>query len=173
MRSTEGWPGFTHFAKLFYFRKLPFNGGIAANIESGPFPKSESSTMKTERPVVVLVFAILNLIFGGLALLGYFCGGIGLIFMVAIFSNAPAGPSFPPLPSGLIALFVVLFFYGFIMAGVLILSGIGLLSMKPWARKAAIIYSVITIVYALIAFVINITYVGPVMQRWQDEFQEE
>jgi len=129
--------------------------------------------MNAERPVVVLVFAILNLVFGGLAILGYFCGGLGLLFFFAIFSNAPGGASFPPLPSGLIALFVVLFVYGFIMALVLIWSGIGLLSMQPWARKAAIVYSIVSIVYAVIALIINITYAGPVMQKWQDELQEQ
>jgi hypothetical protein len=133
----------------------------------------ESSIMKPERPVVVLVFAILNLVFGGLAILGYFCGGLALIFVFAVFSSAPSGPSFPPLPSGLVTLFVVIFLYGFIMAIALILSGIGLLNMKPWARKTAIVYSIITIVYAIVALVLNITYVGPVMQKWQDELQEQ
>jgi len=40
--------------------------------------------MKPERPVVVLVFAILNIVFGGLQLIGLFCGGIALVFLFAV-----------------------------------------------------------------------------------------
>lgn len=142
-------------------------------MEDGSVSKPESSAMKAERPVVVLVFAILNLVFGGFAILGYFCGGLALLFMFAIFSGAPAGTDAPSLPSVFVALIVGLFLYGFIMALVLIWSGIGLLNMRPWARKLAIAYGIITIVYAIIALIINIAYAGPVMQKWQNELQEE
>jgi hypothetical protein len=128
--------------------------------------------MRPERPVVVLVFAILNLVFGGLGIAGFLCGGIILGFMFLVFSSAPAGTPIPPLPSGLITVFVVLFVYGFIMAVVLILSGIGLLNMKRWGRNTAIAYSIITIVYSVVITVINITYIGPTMQKWQDDLQE-
>src|SRR5437016_3312150 len=125
--------------------------------------------MKPERPVVVLVFAILNLVFGGLGILGFLCGGIVLAFVFAAFSSAPPGTAIPHFPSGLVTLFAVLFIYGFIMAVVLILSGIGLLNMRRWARNAAIAYSIITIVYSIVATVINISYVGPTMQKWQSD----
>jgi hypothetical protein len=129
--------------------------------------------MKPERPVVVLVFAILNLVFGGLGILGFLCGGIILAIVFAALSSAPAGTAFPHFPSGLVTLFVVLFIYGFIMAVVLVLSGIGLLNMKRWGRNTAIAYSIITIVYSIVATVINITYIGPTMQKWQSDLQEE
>jgi hypothetical protein len=128
--------------------------------------------MKPERPVVVLVFAILNLVFGGLGILGFLCGGIILVFMFAVFSSAPAGTPIPPLPSGLITIFAVIFIYSLIMAVVLVLSGIGLLNMRPWARKAAIAYSIITITYSIVATVLNITHIGPTMQKWQNDLQE-
>jgi hypothetical protein len=129
--------------------------------------------MKPERPVVVLVFAILNLVFGGLGILGFLCGGVILAIVFAALSNAPAGASLPPFPSGLVTVFAVVFIYGFIMAVVLTLSGIGLLNMKRWGRNAAVAYSIITIVYSIVATVLNITYIGPTMQKWQNDLREE
>jgi hypothetical protein len=129
--------------------------------------------MKPERPVIVLVFAILNLVFGGMGILGFVCGGAAMAFVFVVLSNAPAGTTMPSFPSGLITFFVVIFVYGFIMAVVLTLSGVGLLNMKRWARNTAIAYSIITIVYSITTTVINITYAGPMMQKWQRDLQEE
>jgi hypothetical protein len=129
--------------------------------------------MKPERPVVVLVFAILNLVFGGITILSFLCGGIVVAFVFAALSRVPGGTPITPLPSGLVTFFIAVFIYGFIMSIVLILSGIGLLNMRPWGRKTAIAYSIVTIAYTIIATVINITYAGPAMHKWQRDLQEE
>ena len=129
--------------------------------------------MKPERPVVVLVFAILNLVFGGLGVLGFLCGGVIFAFVFAALSSAPGGAPIPQFPPGLVTLLVIVFIYSFIMAIVLIISGIGLLNMKRWGRNTTIAYSIITIVYSVVSTVLNIAYIGPTMQKWQSEFQEE
>jgi hypothetical protein len=132
-----------------------------------------SPSMKPERPVIVLVFAILNLVFGGMGIVSFICGGVAVAFVFAILSNSPAGRTIPSFPSGLVVFFAVIFVYGFIMAVVLTISGVGLLNMKRWARNTAIAYSIITIAYSITTTVINITYAGPTIQKWQKDLQEE
>jgi hypothetical protein len=129
--------------------------------------------MSRERPVIVLVFAILNLVFGSLGAVGSLCGGIAIAFLGVIFSNAPAGTPVPRFPSGFVTLMAIALTYSVIMSGVLIIAGVGLLNMRTWGRKTSVVYSVITIAYSLIYMVINITYVSPTIQKWEKDFQEE
>jgi hypothetical protein len=88
-------------------------------------------------------------------------------------SSAPPGAGIPAFPSGLITYFAIVLVYTLIMAVVLAVSGIGLLNMKKWARNTCIAYSIITITHSILSPIIYVTYVGPSMQNWQKDLQEE
>src|SRR3989442_1766393 len=63
---------------------------------SFPQPFGGDSNMKPERPVVVLVFAILNIVFGGFGTLGMCCAGVMTVFFGAMFSSVPSSAHLPP-----------------------------------------------------------------------------
>jgi hypothetical protein len=48
-----------------------------------------NSVMKPERPTIVLVFAILNLVFGGMGIIGFVFGAIIAALVFAVLSSGP------------------------------------------------------------------------------------
>ncbi|HEV2950375.1 MAG TPA: hypothetical protein VGX70_23545 [Gemmataceae bacterium] len=129
--------------------------------------------MKPERPVVVLVFAILNIIFGGLGTLGMCCVGIMVVFLGAIFSSAPASANIPQLPTDVVVYFVIVIVSHLILSLLLLVSGIGLLNMRAWARRGSIAYGVATIAISMINAPVYVAFVAPQMEKWQHAVQEE
>jgi hypothetical protein len=127
--------------------------------------------MKTDKPVVVLIFAILNIVFGSIGSLCSVFTGIMTGFAQGIMSAA--GMPAPPFPPDVIALSIVLFIIQFILSVVLIFAGVGLLGMKPWARNLCIVLSILGILYSLVSPAITIGYNRPRMRVWQEEFQEQ
>ena len=109
-------------------------------------------TTVPQRPVSVLVLAILLIVFGGIGLLGSFCGGGLMILVFTVFpefvrNNPPLAqnpgiqaqiqliegvPHFVPVTITVVVLSAV------VEIGQII-SGIGLLGMRPWARLLAIV----------------------------------
>jgi hypothetical protein len=134
-----------------------------------------------KNPPVIKVFGILNIIFGGLALLGAVCGGV-LTFAIAQV-NVP-GPGNPPNPIKdmleymdkhaplytpyLIAEIVI----GLIMAVVLIVSGIGLLKVRPWARWTSVGYAAVRLVLIVVGLVLAIMVFNPVLADWQADYNK-
>jgi hypothetical protein len=127
----------------------------------------------------VTVFAVLNFVFGGLGLLGYCCGAIGLIAVLGM-SNSP-GPQGQPNPlkemlevyqsiPGFLPYSIISTLLGLIAVIVLIVAGIGLLRLRPWARWACIVYGIYSIIAQGIGLVYTIVYVNPAMQRWAEDF---
>src|SRR5690349_13696963 len=113
--------------------------------------------MARKRPAVVTVMGILNIVLGSLFLLCNLCGGVMLLVFLGTSAQGggpfPGGvnpiadmwafmgrevPAFPAVSIGELVL-------NFILCACLIISGIGLLNMRGWARVLALIYSVITI----------------------------
>jgi hypothetical protein len=129
--------------------------------------------MKPERPVVVLVFAILNIIFGGLGTLAMCCVGVMVVFLGAIFSSAPASANIPQLPTDVIVYFVIVIVSHLILSLLLLVSGIGLLNMRAWARRGSIAYGVATIAISIINAPVYVAFVAPQMEKWQHAVQEE
>ena len=129
--------------------------------------------MRNERPVIVLVFAILNIVFGGLGIICSFCSGTSVGLAAGMMSAAGSTVPITPIPSSVLTISIVEYAIGFILSAILTVSGIGLLGMNPWARKLSVSVSAISIAYALGWCAINIAYVNPAIQKWQTEFQEQ
>jgi hypothetical protein len=134
--------------------------------------------MAKERPVSVLVFAILNIVFGSLGAIGLLCSGLALGLVYGIFSSAGSalpGQSklhFPPFPSDAMTVSIVQIVIQFLLSIALLFAGIGLLGMKGWARKMCIALSMMGILLALVTPPIAIFCVNPKMEHWQEELQQ-
>lgn len=138
--------------------------------------------MPAKRPTAVLVMAILNMVFGGLALACSLCVGIGIAFVAVAISqpNAAHDPKIrdvkdmfesmnreiPLLMPYLIGNMV----FDVIMAIALVVAGIGLLKMRPWARLTSIVYAVLKIAAQVGGLVFTYAYLNPATERWQQNF---
>jgi hypothetical protein len=130
--------------------------------------------MSPPRPTAVTVIAILHLIFGGLGLL---CSLFGLLmqsvsdptrFMAMAAPPPGAAKGFDPqemvkqiqerMPSYIYTVGMAHEAVGVVLSILLIIAGIGLLQMRPWARILSILYGftnvVIKIAYAVYTFIL-------------------
>lgn len=109
------------------------------------------------RPTTVTVFAILNLIFGGI---GLACSPLGLLVLVAPQGGAP-NPAVDALHYSLIykAWYIGIIVLGTVAAAALIASGVGLWKQAGWGRKLAIGYAVYAIGAGILGQVMNAIYV--------------
>src|SRR5262245_62094808 len=106
--------------------------------------------MKRERPTSVLVLAIFNSIFGSLGLLIFgVCGLFAVVVSLAAPGNAggpnPFAGAVNPLVEvqkavgpGATAFLVVQSLGALLFCTLLLVSGIGLIGMRPWARWLAV-----------------------------------
>jgi hypothetical protein len=122
------------------------------------------------RPTVITVFGVLNLVFGGL-------GIVSVIATLILLNVASALPTSMPNPvldamrdnAGYRTFTYVATGLGSAACIVLIVSGIGLLQMRPYGRTLAIAYGIYGVVAGLAALIANITMVfGPMMQKMHD-----
>jgi hypothetical protein len=142
--------------------------------------------MARQRPAVLTVMGILNLVFGSLGLLCGLCGGIGFLFILGGAGQGGAGfgggpnpfaaeadkwrfmsqeiPAFPAVRIGELVV-------GFLFSTCLIVSGIGLLNMRGWGRVLALLYSLFTILLTLGSLIFTLAVVNPVQQRWILDFR--
>jgi len=119
------------------------------------------------RPTGVTVFAILNILFG-------ITGILGVIFSAAMMllgDNLQFGgpnPVFEVMndnPTYKIYT-IVMSFVGLGFAIVLLMSGVGLFKMRPWARTLALVYAVYAIVATIIGNVANYFFIfKPIMEQ--------
>jgi hypothetical protein len=139
--------------------------------------------MARNRPNVVFVMAILNIVFGTLGFLTACCAGGGVLFMQ--FTPFPPAPWNPKeglyksmidvldqeAPSHLT---VQVGSYGVsvLLAALLIVAGIGLLKMHGWARVLAILSSAGGIVVLIGTFIYGIIVLNPAMHKAQAAFME-
>lgn len=114
--------------------------------------------MQQRPPGSIKVLGILNLVFAGL-------GVIGLLFTYAMyFGGFKLGGRNPVVeiahasPPYMMFLKVTLGL-GVVALIVFAASGIGLIGMKPWARKLAIGYALYAIVGAIVGLVVTYVYV--------------
>ncbi len=118
------------------------------------------------RPASATVFGILNIIFGAIGILG-------LVYWAAMFFAAKPDPNNPVMGivagNPMLALWTkASFVLGGVASVVLLLSGIGLLQLQPWARTASIIYAVYSIVMAVVGLVVSYFFLfGPLMELAQ------
>jgi hypothetical protein len=136
--------------------------------------------MPRERPTAILVMAILNFVFGGLYILFLICGGIS-IAVTAVFAKNMPTPKGQPNPfeevTGMYD--AIPGFYAFtattstlmlLFCILLVVAGIGLLKMQPWARWACIVYAAYTLFAASISLMYNLALAIPAMQQWRTEY---
>src|SRR5215475_5921906 len=110
-----------------------------------------------ERPGVVTALGILNTVFGVIWLILFICSGAGFAFFAAVMDQAakqgqPA-PNFMRMfelinqeVPGYYAVVAISLVTNIVLTVVLLISGVGLLRMRPWARPACIIYALVNIV---------------------------
>lgn len=144
--------------------------------------------MAQKRPTAVSVIGILNLIFGGLKLLGQGCVGIIGLIGILVIMNAPQPAAGQPDPVGDVkglvkaidqAMPAVKFIMGFelilgtILAVVLIFGGIGLLRMRRWGRTLSFVYAIVTLIVTNAGAIYSAVQVQPAMakavQKWQEQ----
>lgn len=123
---------------------------------------------KPSRPTSVVVFGILNLLFGVLGL----CGAAGtaamLMFMpqnpnvrnpvLELMANSPGYRLFNQISTGL----------GFIVAIVLVVAGIGLLQTKSFGRTLSIGYSIYALVAGVVGLIVSFMFLmKPLLEQAQ------
>ena len=109
-----------------------------------------------QRPTAVTVFGILNIVFGVFAI-------IGMVASAAVLSMGQPGAN-PALEtmmqSGVAGAWMkISMVLGGIAAIVEIVSGIGLLQLQEWGRKAALGFAAYSILAAIVSAFINFTFV--------------
>jgi hypothetical protein len=135
--------------------------------------------MKRERPTSVLVLAILQIVFGSLCFLLTTCGGA--------FQLASANKMFKPPPGqGALkedpeekleklmeqkvpvykSIQVAQLGLGLVLSVALVVSGIGLLKLRPWARTLALAYAVISILETICSIVYELLFAMPVLREF-------
>jgi hypothetical protein len=142
--------------------------------------------MKRQRPTILTVTAILNLILGGLGLCGYLCMGAVIIFLVAVIGQAvanmpkDAARDFEQMKEivaslgrdipGIWAFYISQLAVGAVLTLVLLASGVGLLLLARWGRVLALSYSILAIVAQLGALGVQYFYLNPAIKRWGENF---
>ncbi len=138
--------------------------------------------MNRERPVSVLVLAILHFVGGGLGLIVVLCAGFGLV-MQANMARMPGAqqdlgsrlqqhlqqqvPAKQAADIGDVVLRLVLAF-------MLLAAGVGLLMMKPWGRYLSLVYAGLSILEKLVLLFVQFALVWPVADRFlQNEPQAQ
>ncbi len=119
-----------------------------------------------EKPKAIKVFGVLNVIFGGLGLLGT-CIGLGAILaFTSGLIPIPDGQSNPAFATQDENAF--LYFYNIISAAVallfaivLLVSGIGLLKHKKWGRTTGLAWSGYCVLATIVTSVITWTHIYP------------
>jgi hypothetical protein len=133
-------------------------------------PAATGSPPPASRPASLIVFGILNILFGVLGLCG--TAGSAAMFLVEL-------PSDPAVPNPVLELLKtdatyrlfmqVALVLGGLMALVLIVAGIGLLLAKGWGRTLSIGYAWYAILAGILGMIVNWMYlIQPTMAAMKD-----
>lgn len=140
--------------------------------------------MPKPRPTSVFVIAILQLVFGGLALLQSTCAG-GLMARESPFLMKGTTPQSRWLedlqprmmkyieerqPYARVSQYVVIGL-GIGLSIAMIVSGIGLLKMQSWGRHLSILYAVLSLGEKIFGIIYALLVTIPIMQQFFDTLQ--
>jgi hypothetical protein len=138
--------------------------------------------MARNRPTVVFVMAILNIVFGTLGFLSVCCGGGSMLFIQFGTLPAPWNPKeslYKPMVDVLDAevpnhLAIQMGICGteMLLATLLIVGGIGLIGMRGWGRALVILASTTGICVLTGAFIWSIKVLNPAMHKAQAALME-
>jgi hypothetical protein len=127
------------------------------------------------RSGLVTTIAILHLIGGGLGLIGSLCGGV-LLLIAAIATPGAAGGGPPTAQqiqahmtanaAGYQAYQVSGLAVGLVLDMLLLTSGMGLLTLQPWARWTSIVYAVLSLIYKAANILYALLVANPVMKAF-------
>jgi hypothetical protein len=136
--------------------------------------------MNRARPTLVVVFAVLNIVFGSLSFLFTLCSGVGQVALDRMSRSGLARANIlkdmaeasdqlrQEVPgygiAGPAAVVVLL-----VLSLTLVVAGIGLLKMKPWSRRITIIWSWALILYEIAWTTYQVTLINPVQLRIQQQ----
>jgi hypothetical protein len=147
--------------------------------------------LKSRRPTSVTVIAVLHLVFGGFGLIGGLCGLIVVaIGSTTLIPQPPAPPPganvpFPPDINVRLDRFLkqelpfhqtitlVQTALGLVLSSVLVVAGIGLLAMRPRARRLSLVYSAVSIAFQLASLFYAILFVMPAMSSFYEQLVRE
>jgi hypothetical protein len=149
----------------------------------GPRPMGRDSSfasperdLGSPRPTGVLVLAIFHLIIGAYGIFANLCTLISLVGTNALASFQPAAQQQQTLQlqANLRASAPFFDVYQIVFAVVipwaltigLLAGGIGLIQMRPWARKLSIGYAVTSILHKAVNGIYNIMFVMPITTAW-------
>jgi len=134
--------------------------------------------MPRQRPTVLTVMGILNIVLGSLFVLCNICGGIGLLFGASGQGRQFQGGPNPfaeinelfnflqaEIPS-FVVIKVCELVVSLLASVLLVIAGIGLLSVRNWGRILSIAYSVIGILVTLGSLVFTLAIVNPATERF-------
>jgi hypothetical protein len=141
--------------------------------------------MKKAKPTVAVVLGILHMVFGSLGLICNLCGmaGMGAIYFGAneIYKQASATEKkeleeiWQQLNDNVPGFIVYLFadLIGSMLLGlVLLIAGIGLLRVKPWARQLSIIWAVVRVIVVVATLIYTVAVVNPGTQKFGKDMEQ-
>jgi len=122
--------------------------------------------MKLQKTTAVTVLGVLNIVFAALGIFGV----IGTLALFATSSGASNNPVIKIMHDnpGYALWMKMSIPMGLVACGALLVAGIGLLKLLPWARTVCIIYAIYAMVNVVLSTVINYFFlVRPMMEQAQ------
>jgi hypothetical protein len=125
-----------------------------------PIPSRKASGGVVALGVINIIYAVLfRLCCGGSLLLYALLGGA--ILKLAEMQKTQM-PSLQMMPTGSVKAYIIISAFVLLILGILLLiGGIGLLTLKPWGRSLSIGVAAAEIVWVLVDFAINVFLVSP------------
>jgi hypothetical protein len=127
--------------------------------------------MPRKRPAAVTTLGVLNIVFGSLGLVGSLC--CGTVFGI-VYSAART-----PTPGGLnlaeellnvrpfVTYSIMQMLFSVLLSLLMLISGIGLLTVQNWGRILALITSTLTIFLSFAALIYLFVFVNPALEEYQ------
>jgi hypothetical protein len=137
-----------------------------------------------KKPTAVFVFGILNIVFGAMSLISFLCCGVvigGLYGVVmSAYGNAPPevqkdlddlGRAFVDNVPGLVAFLIAYFAVGLMLGLMQIISGVGLVRIRPWARWMCVLWGVLEIMTIALSLFYLLAILNPGLEKAVDEME--
>jgi hypothetical protein len=132
--------------------------------------------MPPHRPTSVLVIAILNMVLGGLGTLLMPCGFAALLINPYLQDMAhtanPNMPRQPQPPPALMGWSLASMAVMFVLAVGLLAAGIGLVKMRPWARRWTVALAVLGIALIVASPILNVTVLAEPNRQYMESMAD-